>query len=77
MCGESQGPPATAANGVSLGSLLATESESHRVTDTQCQTDEYIVTGKTLGRLPWKSKVPLQRNGMAAIPKIFSVYLIR
>ena len=29
-----------------------------------------IVTGKTLGRLPWNSKVPLQRNGMIAIPKI-------
>ena len=29
-----------------------------------------IVAGKTLGKLPWKSKVQLQRNGMAAIPKI-------
>ena len=28
-----------------------------------------IITGKTLGKLPWKSRVPLQRNGMAAIPK--------
>ena len=27
-------------------------------------------TGKTLGKLHWKSKIPLQRNGMAAIPKI-------
>ena len=24
----------------------------------------------TLGKLPWKSKVPLQKNGMATIPKI-------
>ena len=29
-----------------------------------------IITGKTIGKLPWKIKVPLQRNGMAAIPKI-------
>ena len=29
-----------------------------------------MITGKTLGKLPWKRKVPLQRNGMAAIPKI-------
>ena len=28
-----------------------------------------INTGNTLGKLRWKSKVSLQRNGMAAIPK--------
>ena len=25
--------------------------------------------GKILGKLPWMSKIPLQGNGMAAIPK--------
>ena len=28
------------------------------------------ITGKTISKLPWKSKPSLQRNGMAAIPKI-------
>ena len=28
-----------------------------------------IITGKTLSKLTWISKIPLQRNGMAAIPK--------
>ena len=36
-----------------------------------------IVTGKTLGKLPWKSKVQLQRNGMAAIPKHSDEYVRR
>ena len=27
--------------------------------------------GKILGKLPWMSKIPLQANGMAAIPKPF------
>ena len=31
------------------------------------------MTGKTLGKLPWKSKVPLLRNVMAAIPKIYAL----
>ena len=26
-------------------------------------------TWVTLGKLPWKSKIPIQGNGMAAIPK--------
>ena len=29
-----------------------------------------VNTGKTLGKLPWKSKIPLQGNGMPAISKI-------
>ena len=29
-----------------------------------------VEIGKILGELPWKSKIPLQGNGMAAIPKI-------
>ena len=29
-----------------------------------------IITGKTLEKLPWISKIPLKRNGMAAIPKM-------
>ena len=29
-----------------------------------------INTGKTLGKLHWKSKIPLQRNGMAVIQKL-------
>ena len=29
-----------------------------------------INIGKTLGKLHWKSKIQLQRNGMAAIPKM-------
>ena len=28
-----------------------------------------IITGKTLGKLHWKSKVPFQRIGKVAIPK--------
>ena len=30
--------------------------------------------GKTLGKLPWMSEIPLQGNGMAAIPKIFEEF---
>ena len=31
-------------------------------------------TWVTLGKLPWKSKIPLQGNGMAAIPKRLNVF---
>ena len=29
----------------------------------------WIYTGKTLGKLHWKSKIPLEKNGIAAILK--------
>ena len=31
--------------------------------------------GKILGKFPWMRKIPLQGNGMAAIPKILGVKL--
>ena len=34
-----------------------------------------IITGKTLGKLSWISKIPLQRNDLAAIPKSEANYL--
>ena len=33
-----------------------------------------INTGKTLCKLHWNSKIPLQRNGIAAIPKIYFLH---
>ena len=34
-----------------------------------------VNTGKTLGKLPFTTKIPLQGNGMAAIPKLWFVVL--
>ena len=33
-------------------------------------------TGKTLGKLHWKSKISLKRNGMAAIPKNYYLFCL-
>ena len=54
-------------------SFLISICQSWYITVIQYEFDGMIgvriVTGKTLDRLPWNSKVPLQRDGMVAIPK--------